>query len=199
MHGRLDTREIADIGDTALSFSEVKAVATGNPLLIDKAEADATLARLQRGERAHLRNQDALHHAIGDFEAEIARLTVFADAVDIAIARRQDPRGENFAMIVDQVRHDKRANAGQHVKDILEREAAGLAGQLRRAVSIGQLGGFPVSADVHRSLGTTKIALSLEGAPGTTIDLAASGLRGADPVGLVTKLENRLTQLLGST
>ena len=27
MHGRLDTREIADIGDTALSFSEVKAIA----------------------------------------------------------------------------------------------------------------------------------------------------------------------------
>ena len=71
MHGRLDTREIADIGDTALSFSEVKAIATGNPLLIDKAEADAALARLQRAERAHLRNQDALRHAIGDFEAEI--------------------------------------------------------------------------------------------------------------------------------
>jgi len=195
MHGRLDTREIADIGDTALSFSEVKAIATGNPLLIDKAEADAALARLQRGERAHLRNQDALRHAIGDFEVEIVRLTVFADAVDTAIARRQDTRGENFTMTVDQVRHDKRADAGQHVKNILEREAAGLAGQLRRAVSLGQLGGFPVSADVHRSLGTTKIGLSLEGAPGTTIDLPASGLRGADPVGLVTRLENRLTQL----
>ena len=173
MHGRLDTREIADIGDTALSFSEVKAIATGNPLLIDKAEADAALARLQRAERAHLRNQDALRHAIGDFEAEIARLTVFADAVDTAIARRQDTRGENFTMTVDQVRHDKRADAGQHVKDILEREAAGLAGQLRRAVSLGQLGGFPVNADVHRSLGTTNITLSLEGAPGTTIDLPA--------------------------
>ena len=195
MHGRLDTREIADIGDTALSFSEVKAIATGNPLLIDKAEADATLARLQRAERAHQRNQDALRYAISDFEAEIARLTVFADAIDTAIARRQDTRGENFTMIVDQVRHDKRADAGQHVKDILEREAAGLAGQLRRAVSLGQLGGFPVNADVQRSLGTTNITLSLEGAPGTTIDLPASGLRGADPVGLVTRLENRLTQL----
>src|SRR5205814_6061154 len=115
-----------------------------------------------RGERAHLRNQEALRHAIGDLEAEIARLTVFAEAVDTAIARRQDTRGENFTMTVDQVRHDKRADAGQHVKDILEREAAGLAGQLRRAVSVGQLGGFVVTADVHRSLGATKIALSLE-------------------------------------
>jgi hypothetical protein len=47
MHGRLDTREISDIGDTALSFSEVKAIAAGNPLLMDKAEADTALARLQ--------------------------------------------------------------------------------------------------------------------------------------------------------
>jgi len=195
MHGRLDTREIADIGDTALSFSEVKAIATGNPLLIDKAEADATLSRLQRAERAHLRNQDALCHAISDYEAEINRLTIFADAVDTAIARRQDTRGENFAMTVDQVHHDKRADAGQHIKDILEREAAGLAGQLQRIVSLGTLGGFPVTADMHRTLGTTSITLSLEGAPGTTIDVPAVGLRGTDPVGLVTRLENRLTQL----
>jgi len=35
MHGRLDAREIGDIGDAALSFSEVKALATGNPLLME--------------------------------------------------------------------------------------------------------------------------------------------------------------------
>src|SRR6266516_1286401 len=43
MHGRLVAREVGDIGDTALSFSEVKALATGNPLLMDKAEADTNL------------------------------------------------------------------------------------------------------------------------------------------------------------
>jgi len=42
MRGRLDVREIEDIGDAALSYSEVKALATGNPLLMDKAEADAS-------------------------------------------------------------------------------------------------------------------------------------------------------------
>ena len=57
MHGRLDSREISDIGDTALSFSEVKALATGNPLLMDKAEADSSLTRLQRAERAWLRTR----------------------------------------------------------------------------------------------------------------------------------------------
>ena len=146
MHGRLDTREIADIGDTALSFSEVKAIATGNPLLIDKAEADAALARLQRAERAHLRNQDALRYAITDYETEISRLTILADTIGTAIARRQDTRGDNFTAIIDGTHHTKRADAGQHVKHLLEREASQVAGQLRRAVSVGRLGGFAVNA-----------------------------------------------------
>jgi len=34
-----------------VSYSEVKALANGNPLLIDKARADAELARLQGAER----------------------------------------------------------------------------------------------------------------------------------------------------
>ena len=147
MHGRLDTREITDIGDTALSFSEVKAIATGNPLLMDKAEADATLARLQRAERAHLRNQEALQHAIAEYEAEITQRTVLAGTVDAAIAQREDTRGDKFAMTIDGTHHSKRADAGQHVKDILEREASGLTGQLRREASIGRLGGFTLKTE----------------------------------------------------
>src|ERR1035441_7470137 len=64
IHGRLDAREIGDIGDTALSYSEVKALATGNPLLMDKAAADAELTRLERTERAWLRNHDALRQKV---------------------------------------------------------------------------------------------------------------------------------------
>ena len=109
MHGRLDTREITDIGDTALSFSEVKAIATGNPLLIDKAEADATLARLQRAERAHHRNQDALRHTISDFDAEITRLTILAAAIDTAIhATARHPRRE--------VHHHRRPDAPRQTR-----------------------------------------------------------------------------------
>jgi hypothetical protein len=84
IRGRLDAREIGDIGDTALSYSEVKALATGNPLLMDKAEADAALARLQRSERAHARNQNALTHAITRHEQDITRLTALICDIDAA-------------------------------------------------------------------------------------------------------------------
>jgi hypothetical protein len=52
MRGRLDVREIEDIGDAALSYSEVKALAAGDPRLMEKAQADADLTRLERLERA---------------------------------------------------------------------------------------------------------------------------------------------------
>ena len=89
MRGRLDVREIEDIGDAALSYSEVKALATGNPLLMDKAEADAELTRLERAERAHHRNHDALQPQ-GRREAgqRIAALTALTGHIDTAIARR---------------------------------------------------------------------------------------------------------------
>ena len=39
MRGKLDVREIEDIGDTALSAAETKALASGNPLLLEQSIA----------------------------------------------------------------------------------------------------------------------------------------------------------------
>ncbi len=195
MHGRLDSREISDIGDTALSFSEVKALATGNPLLMDKAEADANLTRLQRAERAWLRNQDTLSHAITDNERRITRLTTRAADIDTAISRRHDTRGEAFAMTIDGTEHRKRADAGQHLKDLLTREITDLAGLRSRTSRPGALGGFTLMAVTEQSLGSSRVAISLDGIPDGTVQLSAADLGAVDPAGLITRLENRLHRL----
>ncbi len=195
IRGRLDAREIGDIGDTALSYSEVKALATGNPLLMDKAEADAALARLQRSERAHARNQNALPHAITRHQQDITRLTALIGDIDAAIGRRQDTRGDKFAMTVDGRAHGKRAAAGQHLKHLLQRQAAELDGPRVNTATAGHLGGFPVTAAAGRVLGKTTVTLGLDGAPGTSIRLDEQELSQADPAGLITRLENRLARL----
>ena len=74
MRGKLDVREIEDIGEAALSYSEVKALATGNPMLLEKADADAELTRLERAERAHRRNTDALLHKVTGNATRITEL-----------------------------------------------------------------------------------------------------------------------------
>ena len=63
MRGRLDVREIEDVGENTLSFAEVKALASGgNPLVLEKAVADQELARLSRLDRAYNRNMVAVAH-----------------------------------------------------------------------------------------------------------------------------------------
>src|SRR6185437_1357250 len=162
MRGRPESREISDIGDTALSFSEVKALATGNPLLMDKAEADANLTRLYRAERVWLRNQDTLVHAISDNERGIRSLTMRAADLDVAIGRRRDIRGEAFVMTVEGTEHRKRAEAGQHLKDVLTREVGELAGLRARVVHPGSLAGFELVTAVEQALGQTTITTSFD-------------------------------------
>ena len=195
MRGKLDAREIGDVGDTALSFSEVKALATGNPLLMDKAEADVALARLQRAERAHHRNQDALQHAVARHEHDIEVLNRQAAAIDAAVTRRQDTRGDRFAMTVDGREHSKRAEAGQHLKEVLQEEVTALPGQRERGSRAGQLGGFPLIAEVSSALGKTSVSITLDGAPSVSISMPARDLGKAEPGTLVTRLEHRLHHL----
>jgi hypothetical protein len=191
----LDAREITDIGDTALTFSEAKALATGNPLLIDKAEADAELIRLRRAERAHHRNQNALRHAITRHQQNIASLNQLAAQIDTAIARRHDTRADNFTMTIDGRLHRARADAGRHLTRLLAAEAAELKAQPSRELQPGRLAGFPLTARIDRRLGPLNITLELDGAPGTTIAIPAKDLAEADPGGLITRLEHRVQHL----
>jgi hypothetical protein len=188
-------RETADVGDTVLTFSEAKALATGNPLLIDKADADASLARLTRTERAHHRNTDLLRHAIKRHQQAITSYHNLAGQIDEAITRRTDTRGDKFTMTVDGKQHRARADAGRHLIQTLALEAAELKAQPSRDLRPGHLGGFPVTARITRALGPVHINVELDGAPGTSITLKRDELAAADPAGLISRLEYRLHHL----
>jgi len=197
MRGRLDVREIEDIGDAALSYNEVKALATGNPLLMEKAEADAELTRLQRAERAHHRNRDALRYQITSSEQRIHALTALISDIDAAIAGRRDTRGDAFTMTVQSVPYKKRNEAGHRLVQFLGGEVAALANSSRprTGARLAHLGGFDVTAVTSRVLGTIQVVLALDAVPGSEIRLTTKDLAETDPAGLVIRLENRLTGL----
>jgi hypothetical protein len=116
MRGRLDVREIEAIGDAALSYSEVKALATGNPLLMDKAEADAELTRLERTERAWLRNHDALRQKIGAKLRRAGELRALTSQIDTAISRRRNTRAATFSMTLGTSRLTLRGRVGRFTR-----------------------------------------------------------------------------------
>jgi hypothetical protein len=113
MRGRLDMREIEDIGESTLSFAEVKALASGDPLILEKARADAEVTRLARLERAWQRSQHTLGHTIAGAEDRARALAERIQAVAAAIDRRQDTRGDRYRMTVDAPDVATRADAAQ--------------------------------------------------------------------------------------
>jgi hypothetical protein len=193
MRGRLDVREIEDIGEAALSYQEVKALATGNPLLLDHAQAQADVTRLERLERAHRRDRDSLHHTVRTNQDRIQRLRALVDEVDVATAARVDTAGDRFTMTVDGVRLDTRTEATDRLRTVL----AALLDQPRirdgTCRPVGELGGFTVTATVYRDRhGVSTVGLELIDVPRSRSVLSHDEVH---KVALVTRLENRLSGL----
>src|SRR5687767_14299121 len=78
MTGDMTIRRVEDLESPALTYAEVKAIASGNPLIIEKAQVDAELMRLTRLRSAHVEEQyrirTNLRHARQDGEAHSERL-----------------------------------------------------------------------------------------------------------------------------
>ena len=182
----------------SLACGSIIAVQKRTRRLIDEAEADADLSRLVRAERAHQRNQDTLRRSITRLEQHIATQTRLASDIDAAIAQRQDTRGEAFTMTVEGRVYRKRVDAGLHLLHLLRQEAANQLGSRQRTLRTGELGGFPMTVTISRTLGQVGVTAALDGAPGAEMTLTPRGLSDADPVGLVTRLENRLAHLEAS-
>ena len=188
--GRAVEREVEDIGDQALSFAEVKALASGNPLILEKAGVDAEVARLSRLRRAHQDDQHRLRRALSSAEARVATLGRRIAELEAALARRLDTRGERFEMTVEGVGHLSRPDAGRHLLQVMTSRLA--SPDEERAVGVGRLGGFDVAVDLDGVAG--ELLVSLDGL-GDPVAVRAKELLKTDPVGLLRRLEYRIQDI----
>jgi hypothetical protein len=193
MKGRLDQREIEDIGSTSLSFNEVKALAAGNPLLMDKARADAEVNRLERLERGHHSGRSRLRHEVREHAAQIEGLTSDIDTLRAAIADRRDTRGDRFRIVVEGLTFTDRTEAGHALH---ARIASSLDRSTERRVTVPDvvaLGGHRFDLVTGRSfkhgLG---YELLISGVPAPAVDGTPDSLSDARPSSLIVRLENAL-------
>jgi len=87
MTGESDLRRIEDIDGAALTYAEVKAIASGNPMVIEKAGIDAEVARLTRLRTQHLETQFKLRSQIRHLNEEVPRLEKRLEEVRCDLAR----------------------------------------------------------------------------------------------------------------
>ena len=123
MRGKLDVRQVQDIGDSTLSYAEVKALASGDPLILQREHANAEHTRLKRLERAHHRNRDQLRYTITTQQTGAEQRGKELGQLDTALAGYRDTRGERFAMTIAGTTYTERPAAAQALHEWLEREA----------------------------------------------------------------------------
>jgi len=112
MRGRLDMREIEDIGDVALGAAETKALSSGNPLLMEQSVANNDVSKLQRLERAWQRNQTNLASMRVSATSQVGTLDRNIDALTAALPRVVDTSDDLFRMTIAGREYGKRADAG---------------------------------------------------------------------------------------
>jgi N12 class adenine-specific DNA methylase len=85
--GRLVAREVEDVDASALSYAEVKALATGQPLLLEAAAVAAEVARLRNLAAGHTRAQRRVQDEINKLQRDASAYDEQAQALD-AIAEQ---------------------------------------------------------------------------------------------------------------
>ena len=188
MTSKSPVRVADDVDETALSYSEIKALATGNPLIIEKCNLDMEVARLNMLKASHLNQVYALEELVyRKYPEEITRLTerIAGYEQDVALAAAHPKAQEGFCgMEVDGRHYTEKEGAGKAIIDVCTRMTGS------DAVLLGQYRGFSMVLAYDGM--SNEYRITLKGTLSHTVTL------GADVFGNITRLDNALENLAGS-
>lgn len=111
LRGKINAREIEEIDTSALSAAEAKAIASGNPLLLEHSVILNEVNRLRRLQRAHERNEDMLAHTGNRARSAAERAAADIRGLEAAAPRMIDTSGDRFRITLGTRDYDSRSEA----------------------------------------------------------------------------------------
>ena len=183
MTGKSPVRSCEDVDDTALSYAEVKALATGNPHIKEKMEMDIAVSRLKMLEASYNSQIYALEDSIArHFPQRIALLQerIAGYTADVAVYEKHKPTEEEkfVGMTVKGIKYTEKADAGMAVIEACKGMTSG------EPQALGEYMGFSMSLSFDEFY--KKFKVTLQGELSHTVDL------GTDIHGNITRLNNEL-------
>ncbi len=111
--GQTDTREIDDVSETVLSMAEIKALASGNPKIIERVMVQNELLKLEHLRASWQSNRRDSQRRLLMSEKELEQVVTRVGYLRKAAEVRDGNPGEKFAMTVGKTVHTERRLAGQ--------------------------------------------------------------------------------------
>ncbi|MDH5666535.1 MAG: helicase-related protein [Nitrospira sp.] len=152
MKGDPNIRTIQDVDTAVMSFAEMKAVASGNPMVLEKANKDIELRKLSLLRAAHQDTQRRIAYELRTIPDQIKfekdSIARFEKAEEIADAHPADP----FTVTLNKTAYTDKTEAGQAVlrmiQDALDANPKSRSDILRYP-GIGTYRGFSLHLNVH--------------------------------------------------
>ena len=186
MTSKSPVRACEDVDDTALSYAEIKALATGNPYIKEKMDLDVQVSKLKLLKANHTSQIYRLESDIAkNFPVQISALKerIAGMQVDSQVVRSVDLQdNDTFAMTVGNVLYEDKKEAGE----ALIAACAGLK-TVSTGGKVGEYHGFTLSASYN--MFSNAFELTVKGKCSYKLEI------GKDPVGNMQRIHNTLSSI----
>jgi len=188
LSGDRSVRRIEDAGSQVSQFAMAKAIASGDPRLVQKAGLEAEIARLERQEAAHRDDQHAVRSQLAAARRAVATSERRVGEIEQDIATRKPTKGELFAMTVNGRSYDERTKAGGALLNLLRNLDVE---QKQGDWVLASIGGFRVSAQVQKTWRRKELQVDVVlDRTGEATEIAFSADLTA--LGLISRIEHAL-------
>ena len=186
MTSKSPVRSAEDVDEVALSFAEVKMLATGDARFKEKMDLDIQVSKLRVLKQSYLSEHYDLEDRILKFYPQTIKEyeeRIAGYESDAALAEQHKPQGEDkfCPMTIKGVTFTEKAVAGEMLLAVCKENI------LANPVEIGSYRGFRM--EVYYDTLNTHYCLNLCGKAKHKVDL------GADALGNLTRIENELSKL----
>jgi len=186
MTSKSPVRSAEDVDEVALSFAEVKMLATGDERFKEKMGLDMQVSKLRVLKQSYLsEHYDLEDRVLKYYPEEIKRYEerIAGYEKDAALAEKNKPQGEEkfFPMILKGTTYTEKADAGEMLLAVCKENP------LSQAVMIGSYRGFEM--EVFYDTLEVHYCMNLCGAMKHKVDL------GSDALGNLTRIENEIAKL----
>jgi N12 class adenine-specific DNA methylase len=132
-------RRIEDLDAPALTYAEVKAIASGNPLVMEKAKVDVEVMRLSRLRSQHNEALFITRNSIRRAQEDIPRLGKKIDHLQADLQIRKNTRGDAFTIKIENRLYQNREEAGATLNRLAEKHLL-----TAKTVDVGEFAGFKI-------------------------------------------------------
>lgn len=186
MTSKSTVRACEDVDDTALSYAEIKALATGNPYIKEKMDLDVQVSKLKLLKANHTSQIYRLESDIAkNFPVQISALKerIAGMQIDSQVVKSVDLQdNDTFAMTVGNVLYEDKKEAGE----ALIAACAGLK-TVSTGGKVGEYHGFTLSASYN--MFSNAFELTVKGKCSYKLEI------GKDPVGNMQRIHNTLSSI----